>query len=199
MRKWLFCVLLLTFSSAHCLDTETQDLFDAIAAYDIESVSAFFDQSRQLSESEAIAVIADLCNHLENDKGLCLNRDFVFESLRNLYSTEDGTCQVMRTRSVDDTDEPEWCIPGSLVLGAVEVVAGILVCLLPPAKAKEVGAGMMIDGVRRLFNGLEESDEMNRERQNRDRYALAKDHCYAIPSILPSKVKRLPAYSWTSF
>lgn len=58
-------------------------------------------------------------------------------------------------------------LPGSVYVGGVETLAGALIFTLgliyPPAYG--VGSALMVDGTRRVFNGLEQVDEENKKIQ----------------------------------
>lgn len=56
-------------------------------------------------------------------------------------------------------------VPGSIVLGGVEILGGALVWILPFPTAKQLGSIMIADGIRRTFNGLEEIDKENKNNQ----------------------------------
>ncbi len=60
---------------------------------------------------------------------------------------------------VNVTDED---IPGSLVLGGVEILVGSFVHLIPGCAW--LGKLIIADGVRRCFNGLEDVDRNNKEK-----------------------------------
>ena len=58
-------------------------------------------------------------------------------------------------------------VPGSMVLGGIEIIGGVFVCILPVPAAKQIGSMMIGDGIRRTFNGLEEVDKINKNNQSR--------------------------------
>lgn len=54
----------------------------------------------------------------------------------------------------------EQDLPGSLILGGVEILVGSLIHIIPGCNW--IGRLIIADGVRRTFNGLEVLDEHNR-------------------------------------
>lgn len=56
-------------------------------------------------------------------------------------------------------------VPGSMILGGVEVLVGSLVWVLPFPGTKQVGGIIIGDGLRRTFNGLEELDQENQKKK----------------------------------
>lgn len=54
------------------------------------------------------------------------------------------------------SDHPD--IPSSIIIGGVEILAGSLLLLTP---WKSVGAGIVIDGFRRIFDGAQELDHQH--------------------------------------
>lgn len=70
-------------------------------------------------------------------------------------------------------------IPGSIVVGGVEVLAGALACILPIPGARVFGVGLMTDGCRRVLNGAEELDKSNQQDRMRRRYNMKYD--FPIP------------------
>jgi hypothetical protein len=61
----------------------------------------------------------------------------------------------------DIADTEQQDIPGSLILGGVEILVGSLVHLLPGCGW--LGKLIIADGIRRGFNGLEEMDDHNKK------------------------------------
>jgi len=50
-------------------------------------------------------------------------------------------------------------IPGPIAIGAIEILSGALVWVLPFDEAKPVGGAMILDGIRRILSCLEETVE----------------------------------------
>ena len=80
------------------------------------------------------------------------------KSDKDSKDNKSATNHAVNVLQIDGTDEK---LPGSVYVGGVEAFAGALIFTLglvfPPAYG--VGSALMVDGARRVFNGLEEIDK----------------------------------------
>ena len=169
----------------------SQDLFQAIDREDIRAITLFFDKINAIDIEEAHELISEIYDYYVIQFGLEVleseecwkNLDHCRElycsmlslygiSVENspIYNEYQGSCKILlckknKNRFLQKPLETE--IPGSTILGGVEVLSGALVWILPFPGAKQLGGIMIADGVRRAFNGLEEMDKSNQAPRGR--------------------------------
>lgn len=65
------------------------------------------------------------------------------------------------------TSDNEDDIPPELVVGYLEILVGGLIWIIPNPVTKTVGAGLVMDGIRRSGNGLCDQDRLNKEKMKK--------------------------------
>lgn len=179
-----FFVLILSWS-IHCFSMDTRDLFQSIEQNDAQAVINFFDKIDVIDLEEAYELISNIYEHYaaqfgpeilsseEYNKNLKYCRE-LYHSMLSRYglSTENSLIHNKHQDSYEillckkSKKKVEAEIPGSVVLGGVEILGGALVWILPFPGTKQLGSIMIADGIRRTFNGLEEIDEENKKNQH---------------------------------
>lgn len=66
-----------------------------------------------------------------------------------------------------EVSDTEWRCNSKMVIGGVEIFAGLLCCIPPGPWGKRVGGGLIWDGVTRFGDGLTEIGEENEKRYHR--------------------------------
>jgi hypothetical protein len=164
---------------------DPKELFEAIDREDIEGVIDFFAKVDVNDLEEAYELISNIYEHYVAQFGSeILNSEEYYKNLdycRELYhsmlsryglSTENSLIhnkhqdfyEILLCKKNKKKTEAE--IPGSVVIGGIEILSGALVWILPFPGTKQIGGIMIADGVRRTFNGLEEIDEENKQSQH---------------------------------
>jgi hypothetical protein len=67
---------------------------------------------------------------------------------------------------IKNQDEPKEEYPTTMIVGGVEVFAGVLLHLIPYCSS--VGKVLVGDGMRRIFNGVEEKDQEIKDKNKQD-------------------------------
>ena len=68
---------------------------------------------------------------------------------------------VLHSNSLSQIGQSGDELPGNVYVGAVEIFAGALMCIIPHPLAWEIGGAMIIDGGRRVVDGyIQASDEV---------------------------------------
>lgn len=177
-----FCVLILSWS-VHCFSVDTIHLFQAIDRRDSEAVVSFFDKMDPIDLEEARELISNIYEHYiaqfgseflnseEYLKRLEYCKELYHSILRqhglsienSLIRNKDQISYEILLCGKKSRNQGEAEVPGSMILGGVEILSGALIWILPFPGAKQFGGIMVADGVRRTFNGLEEKDEENKK------------------------------------
>ncbi len=105
---------------------------------DRESLISFFDTCSVKSALDLLSSL-DKCNDRESCYLL---------SAMNAVSSE----------SINEVDYPT-----TLIIGGIELIVGTLIYILPVPLAKHVGAAVIADGSRRVFNGIEDLSDLQKE------------------------------------
>lgn len=175
-----FVVVVLSFS--HCFSIDKTPLIEAIERQDIAEIVNFFEKIGTVSREEAHKLITDFYEHYTMQFGgeILDNEEFIknLENWKEIYHSilEGGGISFENSLILNNgyvspsivlcgkrkNKKIEAEIPGSMIIGGVEILGGALVWILPIPGSKVVGGAMMSDGVRRTFNGLEELDEVNK-------------------------------------
>ena len=179
-----FFVLFL-YWNIHCFSMDTRDLFEAIDQENAQAVINFFDKIDVINLEEAYELISNIYEHYVSQFGseilsseeYCKNLEYcrqLYHSMLSRYglSTENslihnkyqGSYEILLCKKSKEKVKAE--IPGSVVLGGVEILGGALVWILPFPGTKQLAGIMIADGIRRTFNGLEEVDEENKKNQH---------------------------------
>ncbi|MDN3506417.1 MAG: hypothetical protein P0S96_04230 [Simkaniaceae bacterium] len=181
MIRVVFLVAVLGLS--HCFSIDKTKLIDAIDRQDFSEVSNFFESVESISWGEAQELIADVYEYYASQYGIEIfeNDEFIenLEHWKEVYHwilEENGFSSENILIQNKDPDSfsiilcgkknkrgVEAEVPGSMILGGVEILGGSLVWILPIPGAKLVGGAMISDGIRRTFNGLEELDNENKQ------------------------------------
>ncbi len=171
--------------SIPCFAFNKNILISAVEKQDIVGILEFFDDIESISWEEARELVASFYDHYISQYGPeLLNEEFEkkLEQCQSIYcsiieskgisfesnlirNSEDFSDSIVLCGKKKDKLYLEAEVPGSLILGGVEVVGGALVWILPIPGAKQLGGIMIGDGLRRTFNGLEELDEENKKNQ----------------------------------
>lgn len=188
MTIFLRFFVLSLFWGIQCFSLEKTPLFDAIERRDSLAIINFFDQIETITLEDAQELIADFYNHYVVQFGpeILSNEEYLknVDHYRELYHSILEGYGISLEKSLirnENGSFPEilLCgkkkmgkkgfeaeVPGSLILGGVEILGGSLVWILPLPGTKQLGGLMIADGVRRTFNGLEEMDKENKKNQS---------------------------------
>ena len=66
--------------------------------------------------------------------------------------------EIIKCKSKKGKTKIDKEIPGGIIIGGIETICGALLWITP---FRAVGAGMMVDGVRRMLNATEEESKKN--------------------------------------
>ncbi len=177
--------LFVVFLRAQCFTFENSVLFEAIDQRDASRVVNFFNQIESVDYEEACQLIKQIYQYyidqfgpeiLENEeyqKQLGQYRELYHSILENygislenslINNRGDFPSKILLCKKKEKNSAGlETEIPGSMVLGGVEILGGALIWILPFPGAKQLGGIMIGDGIRRTFNGLEEMDKDNKK------------------------------------
>jgi len=143
-----------------------------------EIISSFdFLENSIESVHDAKLILRQFVNIIEsaNDIHLdfALGYQFAISELRGLNISQDAQKKINHVISalIDTNDISDFShfvsnqddntdIPGSMIIGGVEILVGGLLHLVPGCSW--IGKAAIADGLRRGFNGLEELDEKNK-------------------------------------
>lgn len=182
--------LFVIFFSTQCFAFEKSALFDAIDQGNASKAIAFFNQIESVDHEEAYELITEIYQHYVSQFGSEIfdNREYqrqlgqyreIYRSILKSYGIAlenslisnrgDFSAKILLCKKKKkDKIGLEAEVPGSMVLGGVEILGGVLICILPFPGAKRVGGMMIGDGIRRTFNGLEEIDKENKTKQKQN-------------------------------
>lgn len=181
------CFLLLILSwSVNCFSFEATHLLNAIERRDSYAVISFFDQIDTLCFEEAHEFISNFydfyidqygseilhCEEYLNKLDYCkelyhaILKQYGFSLKQSLIHDQNNVpYEFLLCGQKENEANVEVEVPGSMILGGVEILGGVLVWILPFPGAKELGVIMIGDGIRRTFNGVEEADKENKKNQ----------------------------------
>jgi len=82
-------------------------------------------------------------------------------------------------------------IPSDLIIGGIEIFTGVLLCILPGCKT--IGSAVVLDGVRRIMDGVKQIDDSdkisNEDKSGMEKSKIVERKCDSnlplFPSILP--------------
>lgn len=179
-----FYYLLILFFSTQCFALDKSELLAAIDQADATKIIAFFNKIDSIDREEASTLITEVYRHCISQFGseiLC-SKEYLDQlnqskdlyhsilsmhgvSLKNsLFKNKYGyTNKYLLCNETTNDDETESEIPGSMIIGGVEILSGALLWILPFPGAKQIAMLIISDGIRRTFNGLEEVEKENKE------------------------------------
>lgn len=190
MNFFLFFLILIIGNISYCFSIDKNILIEAIEQQNVSEIVNFFEDIKSITVEEAHEFILEFYDHFISEFGPeILNNDeyvknleqckaiyhailegygFCFENslirYNNILSTYIILCRKKDKKK--NKVETNVEIPGSMILGAVEILGGALVWIIPFPAAKVAGGAMIGDGIRRTFNGLEELDKENKQQPN---------------------------------
>lgn len=150
----------------------------------LQQIYKHYNHSQILTNKEQIY---SLCGKtfpksIEIKKGTFDGRLGYFPLLNNLTSLITGLFSVKKNETSINTlldeqvlsgvplasllyrgDADDLTIPAALVIGGVEMLVGALICVLPFPALKAFGGMVILDGVNRVFNGIERQADQNQE------------------------------------
>jgi len=186
MKRLFFSLLI--FSSSLVIAIDCTPLFNAIAEQNLKKAVEFFDDIIHLSVEESERVLSDIFDHYAKMYGPeIFDNKFLKEQFRlwkefNVFLSADSRTfttkidtTLVRSSKKRHRNDNQAEIPGSIVVGGVEVLAGALACILPIPGARVFGVGLMTDGCRRVLNGVEELDKSKQHERMRKRYNMKYD------------------------
>ncbi|NGX27133.1 MAG: hypothetical protein K940chlam6_01064 [Chlamydiae bacterium] len=171
--------------ASHCFSIDKSLLIEAIERQDISEVVSFFDKIETITWEEAHELITDFYDHyisqfgpeildneeyiknLEHCKGIyhaiLEGHGIPLENSLIRYENDLSPSILLCGKKNKKKGKIEAEVPGSMILGGVEILGGSLVWILPFPGARQLGGFIIADGVRRTFNGLEDIDEENKQ------------------------------------
>ncbi|MEX0961501.1 MAG: hypothetical protein WDZ28_01425 [Simkaniaceae bacterium] len=182
MRRFRVFFIFFLFSSADCFSSHASELLEAIDQEDTLAIIEFFDQVGDMSIEEAYELICDFYEHflVQFGSDILTSKEYLMslDSCKEIYhsildrkgisihnsqisDTNNSLIPVFLCRANIENVEAE--IPGSMVVGGVEILGGALVWILPFPGTKQLASFMIGDGIRRTFDGLEKMDEENKQ------------------------------------
>jgi hypothetical protein len=186
MKRFQAFALLLIFIRIQSFAFEKSELFESIYEGDAQKAIGFFDKIESISYEEAHELITEIHQYYVSHfgSGILDNEEYQkqLNRYRNIYHSilrgygihlqnsliENGkgySKKIIFCKKDKNSTGLDDEIPGSIVLGGVEILGGALVWILPFPAAKQIGSIMIADGIRRTFNGLEEMDRENKNNQ----------------------------------
>lgn len=186
--KYLLLFLLLFASSKGFAEILTPaKLIELAESGNTSQIQQLLDSSSELSIFQAQKFIADFITTIEKEYGFHINleelKNNIFEMIENEFYTDEQKSQIkscfsmLLNNSSLASKNSESCyylskqkkhshkkkkenvqkedISGGVIIGAVETLAGAILWITP---FRVIGTGMMIDGVRRMLNSVEENE-----------------------------------------
>jgi hypothetical protein len=161
VRRWLFIFMLL------CTAIFAETTASNIQLNDRESLISFFDTCSVKSALDLLSSLDKCTKKLEILYGVSLN-NFTCKKGRKILAKFDfddrESCYLlsaMNAVSSESINEVDY--PTSFIIGGIELMVGTLIYILPVPLAKHVGAAVIADGSRRVFNGIEDLSDLQKE------------------------------------
>ncbi len=176
--------LLFLFFSTQCLALDKSELYAAIDQADATKIIDFFNQIESIDHEEATTLITEVYRHYISRFGseMLSSKEYqdqlnqskeLYHSIlsmhgvplkNSLFKNKYGyTNKYLLCNEGTNNEETESEVPGSMIIGGVEILSGALLWILPFPGAKQIGFLIISDGIRRTFNGLEEVEKENQE------------------------------------
>ena len=181
-QRYPFLIFII-FWKIHCFSFETSVLYDAIEEQNPLKIIAFFDNVDSISFEESKELLLDIYHHFTDKFGievfdnqeyqnllikythlyhLFLESNELFYKNQSAHDTINFFSKIQLCKNIENELQRE--LPGSMILGGVEILSGALLWILPFPGAKQAAGLLLGDGIRRTFNGLEELDKQNSSR-----------------------------------
>lgn len=161
---------------------QVEQLFNLSDSYSVEDACLLFEKTKKLveikygceislEEVKEIACSIFLENgalHEESEKlSELLNLIFIREDYHSVLSQKDSNTlplqNLKKEKNKSNSPKSDKEIPGTVIIGAVEVLAGALIWIVPPFRI--IGSGMIMDGTRRLLDEAQEKDKNRKKEQ----------------------------------
>ena len=178
MNVILKFVFLFVISTCTCFAINEDILINAIEREDANAIIQFFDENETIQLEEAQELIQKITDYYADRFGIEIFDEAFLDSMENyksmyylilqdygysidnfLINSKDMDHQFFLTGKKSKKKQKD--IPGSVVIGGIEILVGALVWIIPAPGTKQLGAVLVGDGIRRTFNGLEEVDKQN--------------------------------------
>ena len=175
--KYFISVFLLC--STRCFSLELSDFFEAVEKQNTTEVLRFFDEIGSLDSPSARNLVFEIYSHYTDEFGADLPAEQTpmqdLEYYLQFYSShtpekhpsslchkrKKGNPTHVSLKNQSPTTQER--VPGTMILGGVEVATGALIYIIPLPGARNIGSLLIADGIRRTFNGLEELDKENQQ------------------------------------
>ena len=134
---------------------------------DKESLISFFDTCSVKSALDLLSSLDKGTKKFEILSGVSLT-NFAYKKGNKIlakfdfdYKESSYLLSAMNAVSSESIKEVDY--PTSFIVGGAELMVGTLIYILPVTLAKHIGAAVIADGSRRVFNGIEDLSDLQKE------------------------------------